>query len=78
MFVTGCSSSRRLKSLKHSVSSVSKLERKDTHAITCLRSRLTQLASFKGGASGDSSGSSHNAKCRLQGDPESKEVRVAC
>lgn len=48
MFVHGCSRSRRLESLEHSLS---KLEKKVTHAITCLRSRLTQLASFEGGAS---------------------------
>ena len=48
MFVHGCSRSRRLESLEHSIS---KLEKKVTHAITCLRSRLTQLASFEGGAS---------------------------
>lgn len=37
------------------------LRRIHTHAITCLRSRLTQLASFKGGAGVVSWGSSHNA-----------------
>ena len=56
MFVHGCSRSRRLKSLEHSIS---KLEKKVIHAITCLRSRLAQLASFKGGAS--LFGSSRNA-----------------